>query len=345
MEDLELFNYRNLFPLNRVASFMLTLMYLCPFPFSRISLLYLLKPLYSDKEASAMLNCLTRSGYLYEEYGYYALSSKTLTSLDIYDKSPDHKRRKISIEALPVYELKSFIVASKLVKNIIPVIQDNRHWPKNENERSDLIRRMVKQIQNNSVPLVKGYNTAIYRITQEETKYLREYELNSLYLAKLYARLNASVIKAKTDLREADNYERIYKEIKQVKNALERITPLCQMLTYKEGLKVLTLSTLERNSMYVEHITNSSITIGVMNSAANSIKTTQLRKKLDYAITFAATLGLEASIVIYTGARYKAILEKRIRQLKTPFTLPVIKVTVIPERLPSRTVYLKELLS
>ena len=344
MEDLELFNYRNLFPLNRTASFILTLMYLCPFPFSRTSLLYILKPLCSDKDAAATLNNLIKDGYLYEYNSFYALSSKTLSCLDIYNKSHDHKRRKISIESLSVYELKSYIVANELVKSVIPVIQNNRHWPKNKAERSDLIRCMVKQIQSKSVPFVKGYNTAIYTKIQDKVKYLREYELNALYLTKLYAQLNASAIKSKTDPREADNYERIYQEIKQVRNGLERITPLCQMLTYKEGLKVLSLAMLERNGLYIKSVGNTSITIGLINSAANSITSTQLRKKLDYATTFANTLGLEPSITIYTAERYRSIIDKRASKLKAPFPLPAIMVETVPDKLPTRTEFLKKLL-
>ena len=344
MNDLELFDYRNLFPLNRTASFVLTLMYLCPFPFSRTSLLHLLKPLCSDKEAASLLNILTKGGYLYEEYHFFALTSKSIICLDIYKEKSPHRKRGISVENLSAYEIKSYIVAQTLVNRVIPVIQNQGRWSKSEIERKEIIQKMIQQIQNREVPFVQKYNTAIYSQTISKTRYLREYDINSLYLSKLHSQLNASAIKAKSDPREAENYERINKELLQVKSALEKITPLCQMFTYENGFKVLTLSILEYNNLFIEQLTDNSITFGFINSAAKSITNYILRKKLDYAITFAATLGLELSVNIYTTEHNRFILERRLQKLKTPFILPAITIITVPDKLPTRTEFLNQIL-
>lgn len=218
-----------------------------------------------------------------------------------------------------VIKIKSYIVAQTLVNRVIPVIQNQGRWSKSEIERKEIIQKMIQQIQNREVPFVQKYNTAIYSQTISKTRYLREYDINSLYLSKLHSQLNASAIKAKSDPREAENYERINKELLQVKSALEKITPLCQMFTYENGFKVLTLSILEYNNLFIEQLTDNSITFGFINSAAKSITNYILRKKLDYAITFAATLGLELSVNIYTTEHNRFILERRLQKLKTPF--------------------------
>ena len=344
MEELDLFDYRNIFPLSRTASFVLTLMYLCPFPFSRTSLFLLLKPLCSDKEAAAMLNQLVNMDYLHEDNGFYALASKSIICLDIYKENAPHRSRAISIESLFVYELKSFIVADRLVNAVIPFVQDKGHWPINESDRSTIIRCMIKQIQDKTIPFVKGYNKNIYTEHKNELKYLQEYELNSVYLSKLHAQLNASAIKAKTNIKEADNYNRIHKELTRVEKAIKKIIPICQMLTYENDLKILTLATLEQNGMFVEEMTDTSIKIGLINCAASGIKNYVLRRKLDYAYTFATTFGLQLSVVIYAAERNRDIAEKRLTKLKTPFPLPDIKSIYIPEKLPTRTDYLKELI-
>ena len=344
MDDLELFNYRNLFPLNRTSSFLLTLMYLCPFPFSRISLLYILKSLHSDKEASALLNSLVKEGYLYRKQGYYALTSKSVIQLDIYKEKAPHRKRDFSIESLSIYEIKSFIVAQALFNAVAPVIRDTGHFPKNETERNTLIQCMIDQIQSKSVPFLKGHNLSIYKKTISKTRYLREYEINSLYLSKLYTKLNAAAIKAKTNMAEAKNYERINNELNQVKKALEKAAPLCQMLTYTDGLKILTLAILEQNNLFIEDMTSSSISIGIINSATNSMTNYQLKKKLDYAVTFSAFLGLELSVSIYTPQTYIGVLKNRMNKLKAPFILPPITVKPVPQKLSIRSAYLKEIL-
>jgi len=344
MEELELFNYRNLFPLNRATSFVLTLMYLCPFPFSKTSLLCLLKPLYSDKEAASQINNLVREGYIHTKNGLYALSSKSVKGLDIHKEKLPHRKKTISIENTFVYEIKSFIVAQELVNSVMPIIQNNGHWPKNEKERTKIIHHMISQIQNKVIPFVKGYNVEVYSNSLAKTKYLREYDINSLYLSKLYAKLNASAIIARTNPQEVENYERIYKELNQVKATLKKITPLCQMLTYTDNIKVLTLSILEQNGMFIESIDDSIVAIGLINSATSYITNYRLRKKLDYAVTFASTLGLTLSVSIYTDERTKLIIENRIKKLNAPFDMPSITIKPIPERLPSRTEYLKRIL-
>lgn len=344
MDDLELFNYRNLFPLNRTSSFLLTLMYLCPFPFSRISLLYILKSLHSDKEASALLNSLVKEGYLYKKHNHYALTSKSIIALDIYNEKCPHRKRTIAIENLSTYEIKSLIIAQTLFNAVVPAIQDIGHWPQNETERNTLIQCMIDQIQSKSVPFLKGYNLSIYKKTISKTRYLREYEINSLYLSKLYAKLNAAAIKAKTNMAEAENYERINNELNQVKKGLEKAAPLCQMLTYTDNLKILTLSILEQNNLFIEDITSSSISIGIINSATNSMTNYQLKKKLDYAVTFSAFLGLELSVSIYTPQTYIGVLENRMNKLKAPFILPPITVKPVPQKLSIRSAYLKEIL-
>lgn len=345
MDELKIFNYRNVLPVNRTSSFLLTLLYLSPFPFKRTNLLYLLKPFCSDKEVAALLNDLVKDEYLYEENGYYALTSKPVTMLDIYNEKYPHRKRAINIENLSVYEIKSFIVVQALLNAVTPMIQEIGHWPKNERERMTLQRCMINHIQSKSIPFLKGYNTAVYEKTISKTRYLREYEINSLYLSKLYAQLNASAIKSKANPAEAQRYQRIYQEITQIQTVLEQAAPLTQMLTYTDGLKILTLSILEQNGLLIEGMTDTSITIGIINSASNGITNYRLRKKLDYAVTFANSLGLEPSINIYAAETHTGIIEKQIEKLNAPFILPSITVKPIPQKLPTRTAYLKQLLS
>ena len=343
MTDLTIMKYQNLFPseLSRIEHFLLCLIHFsCPF--HRNSLLYLLKPFAGDDEAAAILKKLVETQYLYRsDTGlgtFYAITAKTAAFLDIEHAQNPHRKQKVSDRMLLTYWLQSYIISTTLFNFITPICTELKHFPRNKKEKELVVSKMTQFILNKQVPLVDGYNAQLYNsFTSTTLKNLRIYDAMQSGISKLSAQLNAASIRARTDTSAAAEYLSLDNDLTSLKAELQTIIPKSQSLTYKNGLKVLSLNILQQNGIFIENIQDNMMSVGLLNNVLGGVSAKRIAMRLDYIQSLAESLGMTPYINLYTLHRDRMVLQKRIERLKLPFVLPTISYQEIPDGVPSRS--------
>lgn len=336
MKDLSILNYRNVFPseVSRAGHLLICLLhYSCPF--HRNSLLLLLKPVMGDKQAAALLKSLVDGGYLYVSdtgFGrFYGITTKSARHLDIENTGKPYRFQKLADRLLLTYWLQSHIIASAIFERVAAVCAEIGGYPKTKEDRGAILSAMTSALQRHEIPFVAGYDDALY---QSIPQVLHLYELAQHKLSQQAATLNGTRMRA-----SAKEYQRAWVDLEQTKRMIQDLLPRAQLLTYTKGLKVLSLDVLHQNGIFIEEIQENSIRFGLLDNVPCGVSSRRLALRLDYVVTLANTLGRLPTVTLYTLEGNRAALEKRIGQLRPPFSMPTLRFCTVPNTVQPRRAY------
>lgn len=339
MKDLKLLTYCNLFPadVNREGAFILCLLYLSQ-PFHRSALALLLKPLAGDKEAKELLRGLTESGYLYSattgQGPFYAITAKTARYLDTELEIRHYRHQKIMERNLLTYRLQSFIIARSLFMRAATVCAHLGHFPRKREEKSAVLASMFQAIEANTIPFVVGYNETIYASSPHALfSAMKTYESVEAHINKVAGQCSAARVKSKTDPKEADSYKAAYDNMQEAIARRNKIALRTQVWTHTQGPKVLTLSILEQNGIFLKGFGKGRMSFGILDNTPFGLSQSRLANRLDYAVSLAEALGLEPSITIYTMPDYKPLTERRYKKLDLSFSVPSVTFHAVPKNI------------
>ena len=340
MKDLSVIGYRNVFPaeVSRVGHLLLCLLHFsCPF--HRNSLLLLLKPVMGDREAATLLSELVECGYLYvTDTGmgrFYAVTTQTVSYIDVEGTAKPYRRQNIAERALPTYQLQSHVIASSLFDRACAVCSEAGGFPKSEVERSAVLSAMTDTLRRGEVPLAAGYNERMYKtIPHLLMKNTRLYEAAQQDLSRQAAALNAARKSGRIG-----KYQRQLIELEQTRAGLERLLPRVQLLTYTSGLRVLTLDILQQNGVFIETVSEETITFGLLDNSPSGVSSRRLALRLDLIVTVSNALNLAPAVVLYTLEENKGVAIKRMENLQLPFSIPPIRFCTVPHTVQRRKVY------
>lgn len=332
MKDLDILNYKNLFPaeVSRTGQFLLCLLSFSQ-PFHLSSLRLLLKPVMGDAEASTLLKDLTDKGYLYTadtgQGRFYGLTAQAIRYLDVARSGAPHRRQRIADKSLLTDKLQSYLIAQALFNRAALVCLDFGSFPRTAKDKAAVLAAMTAAVQNREIPFVDGYNDALYRDAAQAA------------ICKLAAQINAASARAKLDPAAAKEYETLCKKRWAVETTLADALPSTQALTYTQGQRVLSLAVLAQNGIVLQHLDQERADFGLLNNTPYGLSQRRLAARLDYIVSLADALKVSPSVVLYTMKDSRDITEQRLDRLDIPFPLPPISFYTVPSVICSRADY------
>lgn len=345
MKDLDILNYKNLFPaeVSRTGQFLLCLLSFSQ-PFHRSALRLLLKPVMGDAEASTLLKDLTDKGYLYTadtgQGRFYGLTAQAIRYLDVARSGAPHRRQRIADKSLLTDKLQSYLIAQALFNRAALVCLDFGGFPRTVKDKAAVLAAMTTAVQNREIPFVDGYNEALCRdASQRLMKYLQVYDAAQAAICKLAAQINAASVRAKLDPAAAKEYEALCKKRWAVETTLADALPSTQALTYTQGQRVLSLAVLAQNGIVLQHLDQERADFGLLNNTPYGLSQRRLAARLDYIVSLADALKVSPSVVLYTMKDSRDITEQRLDRLDIPFPLPPISFYTVPSVICSRADY------
>lgn len=347
--NLDILKYRNLFPsdINESAGFLLKIMALLP-PIHENAIKMILKPLICDDNVRGTLYFLEDKKYIWKRHtamgNFYAITSKTEKALDIdYEKSA-HRKQEINLKPLYTNYLKGHIAATAILKcgaasylkhwkmleeseqevylRKCGIERRNLEWnisqincktidllPRSIVDTNSVLSEMADGILNGKVPFTAPYSKKIYKNT--------DYDL--LKSASVYdtARIAISQRSAcYTKDGSCKLTEGEYSDLLTVRNQYEAARRNCEVITYYNGIKPMSLSVLEDNGIFIVAINDEEIHFGILDNARYGLSLEVLNTRFDYCISFAEHLKMKYKFSIYCISESLKITQRRIEKCK-----------------------------
>lgn len=367
-----IFCFYNLLPteVSAPARFLLCLMaFSCPL--EERAVYRILKTVVCDDNAPAVLKSLLGGGYIVQRQTgqgtFYGLTAKALGYLDYEKEHLPHRAATIPDKLLTTYRMRGLVIAEAVVhvaamlwrcawdsqtdawKNAylsgsrltaIPDTLDTAlidMLPRQLVTPARVAKAVSEAIEGGRIPFTAPYNGRVYvAIKSNLLHLLHAHDAAQRHKMKLNARRKAPGKHPSQE--QAQRYNDLTRQIEAVDKSIEELTRKAAMLTYGHGLKVLSLSVLDLNGIFVEHVTDKAISLGILNDAPYGLPAPQLARRLDFCVTLADHLGVTASVTVYTLPSAKRLTERSLdlalRKLGAAFPVPPIQWHELPSGRP-----------